>query len=276
VSRNTFQAGHRGSIPSRTRNNDEGKVPDKREYRRITIADPSSGRGAPEGDAGASCAGSEEAASRVDRVEALPDDGLDEAFVPEDRERLLGSDVADAVFLAECLKTGKSAAECAAVDLPPEQVGKLQVERPGGGVIKSHVVTLGSSRLTAGPRVSMRNHMVPVDCVWQLLRVRGAVRHSVTHGSEARMTARMTEQPLTDLNAPRGSACPATADVALPELAELADGLAPASALRALAEAGRDLLRRTAELPDTERELLSVLGEYRYAVFAFTAAADRL
>jgi hypothetical protein len=109
-----------------------------------------------------------------------------------------------------------------------------------------------------------------VFCICYVLG--GAVWHSSALGSEATMT----EKPLADLNAPRGTASAATSSLALPALAEIADGLAPASALRALAEAGRDLLRRTAELPDTERELLSVLGEYRYAVFAFTAAADRL
>lgn len=40
-------------------------------------------------------------------------------------------------------------------------------------------------------------------------------------------------------------------------------------ALRAIASASQELLGRTAELPDTEAELLTVLAEYRYAVFAF-------
>jgi hypothetical protein len=47
-------------------------------------------------------------------------------------------------------------------------------------------------------------------------------------------------------------------------------------ALKSLALAGRDLLRRTAELPDTEQELLLVLAEYRYAIFAFAAVVDKL
>jgi hypothetical protein len=34
----------------------------------------------------------------------------------------------------------------------------------------------------------------------------------------------------------------------------------------------RDLLARTAELPDTRRELLDVLSEYRAAVWAFAFA----
>jgi hypothetical protein len=50
----------------------------------------------------------------------------------------------------------------------------------------------------------------------------------------------------------------------------------PLPALRELAEVGRDLLRRTAELPDSEQGLLEVLIEYRYAVYAFAAAADKV
>ena len=50
----------------------------------------------------------------------------------------------------------------------------------------------------------------------------------------------------------------------------------PLPALKSLTERGRDLLRRTAELPDTEQGLLTVLAEYRYAVFTFVAVADRL
>lgn len=52
--------------------------------------------------------------------------------------------------------------------------------------------------------------------------------------------------------------------------------MAPLPGLRALTEASRDLLRRTAELPDSEQGLLAVLIEYRYAVYAFIAAADRV
>lgn len=52
--------------------------------------------------------------------------------------------------------------------------------------------------------------------------------------------------------------------------------MAPLPGLRALTEASRDLLRRTAELPDSEQGLLAVLIEYRYAVYAFVAAADRI
>lgn len=47
------------------------------------------------------------------------------------------------------------------------------------------------------------------------------------------------------------------------------------SALRSLTEASRDLLIRTAELPDTEQGLLVALTEYRHVVCAFAAAADR-
>jgi len=36
--------------------------------------------------------------------------------------------------------------------------------------------------------------------------------------------------------------------------------------------AARELLVRTAELPDTKRELMNVLSEYRTALFAFAAA----
>lgn len=48
------------------------------------------------------------------------------------------------------------------------------------------------------------------------------------------------------------------------------------AALQALTEAARDLLSRTAELPDTEHGLLLVLREYRYAVFAFTSVIEKL
>ena len=47
-------------------------------------------------------------------------------------------------------------------------------------------------------------------------------------------------------------------------------------ALSVLARASRDLLRRTAELPDTEQGLLLALTEYRHAVYAFAEAADKL
>lgn len=47
-----------------------------------------------------------------------------------------------------------------------------------------------------------------------------------------------------------------------------------AEALRLLGEIGRGLLSRTAELPDTERELLGVLAEYRYAVYGFAALTE--
>jgi hypothetical protein len=55
-----------------------------------------------------------------------------------------------------------------------------------------------------------------------------------------------------------------------------AQGEPPVCALKSLAVASRDLLRRTAELPDTEDGLLLVLTEYRYAVFAFALVADKL
>ena len=45
----------------------------------------------------------------------------------------------------------------------------------------------------------------------------------------------------------------------------------PLAALQALADASRDLLSDTAELPDNEQGLLDVLAEYRYAVYAFLA-----
>ncbi len=50
----------------------------------------------------------------------------------------------------------------------------------------------------------------------------------------------------------------------------------PLPAVRALSEAGRDLLRRSAELPDSEQGLLDVLAEYRYAVYALVAIAEGL
>ena len=40
--------------------------------------------------------------------------------------------------------------------------------------------------------------------------------------------------------------------------------------------ASRDLLARTAELPDTRRELMNVLSEYRAALFAFAIDYERL
>jgi hypothetical protein len=52
-----------------------------------------------------------------------------------------------------------------------------------------------------------------------------------------------------------------------------ADQATPAG-LHALSAASRDLLRRTAELPESEQGLLAVLAEYRHAVYAFVAAAD--
>ena len=48
------------------------------------------------------------------------------------------------------------------------------------------------------------------------------------------------------------------------------------TALRKLSEAANDLLRRTAELPDTEQGLLSVLAEYRCAVYAFSTVVEKL
>lgn len=52
--------------------------------------------------------------------------------------------------------------------------------------------------------------------------------------------------------------------------------MSPLAGLRALAEVSRDLLCRSAELPDTEQGLLKVLIEYRYAVYAFIATAERV
>ena len=50
----------------------------------------------------------------------------------------------------------------------------------------------------------------------------------------------------------------------------------PLSALPALVEASRDLLRRSAELPDTEQGLLAVLAEYRYAVYTLVSIGEGL
>ena len=52
--------------------------------------------------------------------------------------------------------------------------------------------------------------------------------------------------------------------------------LPPSIALGVLARASRDLLRRTAELPDTEEGLLLALTEYRHAIFLFAAVAAKL
>lgn len=49
-----------------------------------------------------------------------------------------------------------------------------------------------------------------------------------------------------------------------------------APALRGLTDACRDLLRATAELPDTEQGLLEVLAAYRYAVFALVNVGAKL
>jgi hypothetical protein len=38
--------------------------------------------------------------------------------------------------------------------------------------------------------------------------------------------------------------------------------------------AARELLARTAELPDTRRELMNILSEYRAALFCFATDAD--
>ena len=53
------------------------------------------------------------------------------------------------------------------------------------------------------------------------------------------------------------------------------DNAGGAQATAVFVAAARELLARTAELPDSKRELLSVLGEYRAALFAFAAQGDR-
>ena len=60
------------------------------------------------------------------------------------------------------------------------------------------------------------------------------------------------------------------------ELYSQLDPLPGSVALGVLAQVSRDLLRRTAELPDTEQGLLLALTEYRHAVYAFSEAADKL
>ena len=50
----------------------------------------------------------------------------------------------------------------------------------------------------------------------------------------------------------------------------------PLCALSVLSTISRDLLRRSAELPESEQGLLAVLTEYRYAVYAFVTAADAM
>jgi hypothetical protein len=57
---------------------------------------------------------------------------------------------------------------------------------------------------------------------------------------------------------------------------ELGNEMLALPALQALSAAARDLLARTAQLPAGERELLGVLTEYRHAVFAFAAVAEKL
>jgi hypothetical protein len=60
------------------------------------------------------------------------------------------------------------------------------------------------------------------------------------------------------------------------ELRSQLDDLTALLALHDLTVAACDLLRRTAELPDTEHGLLLVLTEYRQAVFAFTSVGAKL
>ena len=54
-----------------------------------------------------------------------------------------------------------------------------------------------------------------------------------------------------------------------------ADNAGGAQATAVLVATARELLARTAELPDNKRELLSVLGEYRTALYAFATQGDR-
>ena len=67
-----------------------------------------------------------------------------------------------------------------------------------------------------------------------------------------------------------------TAQRAWGELYSQLDPLLTPIALVVLARASCDLLRRTAELPDTEQGLLLALTEYRHAVYAFAAFAEKL
>jgi hypothetical protein len=67
-----------------------------------------------------------------------------------------------------------------------------------------------------------------------------------------------------------------TVQLAWSELCSHLDSLPAPIALSALARASRDLLRRTAELPDTEPGLLLALTEYRHAVYAFGVATEKL
>jgi hypothetical protein len=60
------------------------------------------------------------------------------------------------------------------------------------------------------------------------------------------------------------------------ELYSELDPLPASIALGVLARASRELLHRTAELPDTEQGLLVALTEYRYAVYALAALAEQL
>ena len=57
---------------------------------------------------------------------------------------------------------------------------------------------------------------------------------------------------------------------------ELGNEMPALPALQALSAAARDLLARTVQLRAGERELLGVLTEYRHAVYAFTAVAEKL
>ena len=54
------------------------------------------------------------------------------------------------------------------------------------------------------------------------------------------------------------------------------DAMPTASAIHAIAEASRDLLDRTAELPDSEQELLITLTEYRHAVYTYVDVVGRI
>lgn len=75
---------------------------------------------------------------------------------------------------------------------------------------------------------------------------------------------------------PAGQAIGAWSSQELRRFARVIGSRVPvARALRDLAQAGRDLLRRAAELPDTEQGLLLVLAEYRLAIFALVAVAAK-
>ena len=86
----------------------------------------------------------------------------------------------------------------------------------------------------------------------------------------------MTQLLAADVSVAKASAVQKV-QVSWDELCAQIDALpATPGALHVIAEASRDLLNRTAELPDTEQGLLVTLTEYRHAVHAWVVVAGQI